>query len=187
MFQFVNKDDPIFINDGNQFPNYNYHPKTFDLQPTDCHDFRNLPFYHNDRNQEFVRYVPGFWGSSHVKPGDPCGFSVLGVINSNSSHKLISEFLSKHPDIIDRHFVSEGVLHGFVWTMAQALNQGYSIYDELTYPICSSILFTDGRTVQMMYYQLNSIASLWKPEDAGHPVNMMWVSPKTTLYDLSDK
>ena len=187
MVQFVNINDPIFTNDGNQFPRYNYHPKLFDMEPKDCHDFHNLPFIYTRDNSEHVRNVPGFWGTSHVKLGDPCGFSVLGVVNTNLSRKLIHDFLPDHPEILDRHQQSEGLLAGFVWTMAQAQNQGFSIYDELTYPICTSLMLTNGFSVQFLYYQLNSISSLWKPEDAGHPVNMVWISPKMDLCVMNNK
>ncbi|KER33072.1 hypothetical protein T265_00970 [Opisthorchis viverrini] len=136
-------------------------------------------------------YNQGFWPRSPFWEGDPCEFGHVGVLDVARSEKLLRD-LSKSQlpvaviqEVRVRHALSEGLLTAFAWTSAQAYNQGFTLYNELTYPLATQLLLVDNDHIQLLRYQLNSLTSLWKADDSGLPFNMAWLSPKVKLYELN--
>ncbi|KAF6206634.1 hypothetical protein GE061_017870 [Apolygus lucorum] len=101
--------------------------------------------------QEIRRFgtnLPGFW------PGDEC------------EHGLVSYHYMKDVNDVSKSMVegerksrltSQAVLSGFGWLHAQAAFQGFSSYQELTYPLTSQQVITDGRQFSFNLYQLNTM------------------------------
>uniref|UniRef100_A0A0K8SKB9 28S ribosomal protein S30, mitochondrial n=1 Tax=Lygus hesperus TaxID=30085 RepID=A0A0K8SKB9_LYGHE len=100
--------------------------------------------------QEIRRFgtnLPGFW------PGDEC------------EHGLISYHYMKDVNDVPDSMVeaerrsrlkSQAILSGFGWLHAQAALLGFSTYQELTYPLTSQQVITDGRQFSFNLYQLNT-------------------------------
>ncbi|KAF7260087.1 hypothetical protein EG68_02727 [Paragonimus skrjabini miyazakii] len=63
--------------------------------------------------------------------------------------------------------------------------QGFTLYNELTYPLATQLLLIDDDHIQLMRYQLNSLTSLWKADDSGLPFNVAWISPKLRLFEVN--
>ncbi|GAA47635.1 hypothetical protein CSKR_101037 [Clonorchis sinensis] len=186
---FLAWDDPLCLE--NRVPVCNYRPEAFELKPVDCYEFSCLPHTETLDFSEFVRSVAGFWPRSPFWEGDPCEFGHVGVLDVARSEKLLRD-LSKSQlpvaviqEVRVRHALSEGILTAFAWTSAQAYNQGFTLYNELTYPLATQLLLVDNDHIQLLRYQLNSLTSLWKADDSGLPFNMAWLSPKVKLYELN--
>ncbi|OON22847.1 hypothetical protein X801_01249 [Opisthorchis viverrini] len=186
---FLSWDDPLCLE--NRVPTCNYRPEAFELKPVDCYEFSCLPHTETLDFSEFARSVAGFWPRSPFWEGDPCEFGHVGVLDVARSEKLLRD-LSKSQlpvaviqEVRVRHALSEGLLTAFAWTSAQAYNQGFTLYNELTYPLATQLLLVDNDHIQLLRYQLNSLTSLWKADDSGLPFNMAWLSPKVKLYELN--
>ena len=59
---------------------------------------------------------------------------------------------------------------------------GFGIYHELTYPITTQTIITDGKDFQFFCYQLNTI-QLWKDKEANPLCNIMWSTDIMPLYE----
>ncbi|CAH8663932.1 unnamed protein product [Schistosoma bovis] len=168
----------------------NYRPEAFDLQHIECYNFNCLPFARTIDFSEFARSIAGYWSRTPFWEGDPCEFGLLGVLDLNRSECVRNEIsCSGLPDnvknnVLIRHGIAEGVLTAFAWASAQAYNQGFTLYNELTYPLCVQLILMDGNYIQLLRFQLNSITSLWKAEDSMLPYNLAWYSPRVELCKL---
>ncbi|CAL8089637.1 unnamed protein product [Calicophoron daubneyi] len=185
---FVAKGDPS-CSEG-ALPECNYRPEAFGLQPVDCFRFSCIPHARTRASEEFARSVAGYWSRNPFFEGDPCEFGLVGAVDAKRSEKVHRELsrTSLSPDmktnVWTRHAMGEGILTAFAWTSAQAYNQGFTVYNELTYPFASQLLLIDDNYVQLLRYQLNSLTSLWKADDAGLPYNMAWITPRIRLYEV---
>ncbi|KAF5398049.1 Ribosomal protein S30 mitochondrial [Paragonimus heterotremus] len=185
---FVPWDDPQCLQD--RVPRSNYRPEAFGLKPVDCYCFTCMPHTETLDYSEFARSVAGYWSHSPFWQGDPCEFGLLGVVDVAHSEKMLKDLArtslpsATKADIRMRHGLSEGLLTAFAWTSAQAYNQGFTLYNELTYPLAVQLLLIDDDHIQLMRYQLNSMTSLWKAEDSGLPFNVAWISPKLRLFQV---
>ncbi|VDP75898.1 unnamed protein product, partial [Schistosoma mattheei] len=160
------------------------------MQHIECYNFNCLPFARTIDFSEFARSIAGYWSRTPFWEGDPCEFGLLGVLDLNRSECVRNEIsCSGLPDnvknnILIRHGIAEGVLTAFAWASAQAYNQGFTLYNELTYPLCVQLILMDGNYIQLLRFQLNSITSLWKAEDSMLPYNLAWYSPRVELCKL---
>lgn len=96
--------------------------------------------------RRFGTNLPGYW------PGDPCEFGLLSYhhLNELNVSKVILEQEKKS------RLVSQALLNGFSWLHAQASILGFSTFSELTYPLTSQQVMTDGRNFSFSLYQLNT-------------------------------
>ncbi|THD23974.1 28S ribosomal protein S30 mitochondrial [Fasciola hepatica] len=169
-------------------PKCRYRPEAFGLKPIDCFKFSCLPI----DSSELARSVAGYWSRNPFSEGDPCEFGLLGVLDTRSAEEIWNDLSrlalseEKKSDIWTKNGISEGLLTAFAWTSAQAYNQGFTLYNEITYPFAAQILLFDYDHIQLLRYQLNSLASLWQAEDCEAPFNLAWVSPKIKLFEFVD-
>lgn len=166
-----------------------YRPEAFGLSTVDCYNFSCLPYALVGSHTEFARSVAGYWTSTPFWTGDPCEFGLVGVLDACRAEKVYREIHSTNLDdqtkchILTNHNVTEALITAFAWTSAQAYNQGFTLYNELTYPFCTQILIFDQTHVQLLQFQLNSLTSLWKPDDAQLPYNLAWISERIPLLE----
>ncbi|BHF69768.1 mitochondrial translation [Sparganum proliferum] len=185
---FVSTDDPSCFQ--KNLPNSLYRPENFGVEPVESYDFSCLPFTLNKHLSEYLRTVAGYWSDTPFFKGDPCQFGLVGVLDISRNEDLFDDLAAstllnaaEREFIITRHGLSEGILTAFAWSSAIAYNQGFTLYNDLTYPIPVQLLLSDGHHFQLLRFQLNSLTALWKPEDARLPFNMAWASQRLTLYD----
>ncbi|CAH8663928.1 unnamed protein product [Dicrocoelium dendriticum] len=173
-----------------EVPVCNYRPEAFDLKPLECYRFSCLPYTQAPDFSEYARSVAGYWSHTPFWRGDPCEFGLVGaldVVRGEQVHKNLARSALPEDvksEVIMQHGLSEGLLSAFAWTSAQAYNQGFTLYNEITYPFAAQLVLFDADHIQLLRYQLNSLCSLWKSEDSGLPYNMAWYSPKVRLFDF---
>uniref|UniRef100_A0A0X3P0C7 28S ribosomal protein S30 n=1 Tax=Schistocephalus solidus TaxID=70667 RepID=A0A0X3P0C7_SCHSO len=188
---FVSTDDPSCFQ--KYLPSALYRPESFGVEPVENYDFSCLPFTLNKILSEYLRTVAGYWSDTPFFKGDPCQFGLVGVVDTSRNEDLLDDLTTStllnaadRELIITRHGLSEGILTAFAWSSAIAYNQGFTLYNDLTYPIPVQLLLTDGHHFQLLRFQLNSLTALWKPEDAGLPFNMAWASQRLALYNQDE-
>ncbi|XP_076443568.1 large ribosomal subunit protein mL65-like [Babylonia areolata] len=111
--------------------------------------------------------------------GDPCEFGSLAVLNTVWSRRVADKFGQNHA--LEAQ-LGHGIGTSFVWLAAQAYNQGFNTLIDVTYPLTTQMILTDGQTWQFMTYQLNTL-QLWKDEEANDLINLCWVDPQTKLFE----
>lgn len=87
-----------------------------------------------------------------------------------------------HSDDLQEALHAQVVLDSFSQCAAQAFRMGFTTLNELTYPITTQSIVTDGQLWQFAVYQLNTTA-LWQMDSDNPTCNVAWLSPIMTLYD----
>ncbi|XP_043206788.1 28S ribosomal protein S30, mitochondrial-like isoform X1 [Amphibalanus amphitrite] len=120
--------------------------------------------------------IPGVW------PEDGRQF---GLVNW-----LTREHLVRHATKYGQHAAADrpdalraqACLSGFASCLSQACGVGFSPLTELTYPLTTQTVITDGRTWTFSAFQLNTTGALLTPAEHGAPGNTCWVLPEMQLY-----
>ncbi|GAB0098706.1 Ribosomal protein S30, mitochondrial [Sergentomyia squamirostris] len=121
--------------------------------------------------------IPGFW------PGESREFGTI-------SFQRRSHLLERNP-----HFGAEddqealhaqGIVSSYSWLLAQAANQGFNTYNELTYPLVTQTVITDGQKWSFYAYQLNTLlmhSHFYKDNPRG---NECWGTTEEKLFEEID-
>ncbi|KAL5004391.1 hypothetical protein ScPMuIL_017847 [Solemya velum] len=148
---------------------------------------------HNGSYPKFP-YYPGVIGqtSSQLQPscvpgfyiGDPCEFGLVSILNTNTS-KMKQFERDYGPESAGLNKLGMGLSASFSWLLAQAHYQGFNSLLDLTNPLTTQTVLTDGQKFLFLAYQLNTL-HLWK-DDNGNPLrNVCWISKEQKLYEMQD-
>ena len=74
------------------------------------------------------------------------------------------------------------IMSSFGWLNSLASNLGFSIYHELTYPLVTHGIITDGQFWSFFVYQLNT-HSFHSDVDTNALRNVCWTSGELKLFD----
>ena len=104
---------------------------------------------------------------------------------------LTREHLHRHADLYGDHAAADrpdalraqGCLAGFASCLTQACSQGFSPLTELTYPLTTQTVVTNGHQWSFSAYQLNTTGALLVPPQEGAPGNTCWAPPEMALYE----
>jgi len=154
------------INVGNIFTNYDlarrndpYYQREQVVTSPDTHLFP-----HTQCTGMPTNFNPGWFGPQPVEHG-VC----------MKAHKV--------PDSFNSH----SIMAGFTWTAGLAHYQGFFQDDDLTTPLCTQLINTDGYRIQFAFYQLNTLAI--DPENDGYNriANYCFVSPVFAFENDTDQ
>lgn len=137
-------------------------------------DFRMDPVVLGYSNKEYRRFVniPGFW------TGDGAEFSFLSYHDrayltcSSSRARDAEEFL-----------LSQAIMANFGWLSSLAFIQGFSTYNDPTYPFVSQSITTDGETWSFAAYQLNTTEFYEDKMSTNPRRNVCWMTKPLRLYE----
>lgn len=116
-----------------------------------------------------VTNIPGFW------PGDINNFGLLSI--HCSSHLSTRQF-NDRKDALHR----QGALASFAWLSAQANYQGFTTFNDITYPTVAQTLITNGRVWSTYLYQLNTLL-LHSENTSNNPKrNICWATGEKELF-----
>ncbi|XP_058130211.1 large ribosomal subunit protein mL65 [Anopheles ziemanni] len=121
--------------------------------------------------------VPGFW------PGDQHEFGLL-------SYQRRSHVINRHRhcavnDLGDT-LEAQGILSSFAWLLGQACYQGFSIFNDLSYPLTTQTVITDGKNWSFYAYQLNTTLVHSDQVDLNPRYNLCWGTKDLQLYESVD-
>lgn len=154
--QVVDKEDPLSAN--SPIPEWKYHPVHV-----------GLGFKRDDYS-----VTPGFWY------GDPCKYGLLSVHNIVKDQMYLSRRFND--SVIDDIWKGQSVISGFSWLVAQAMSLGFEHFNDVTYPLVTQTVTTDGQYWSFSTYQLNTIQfSDYAQSDYR---NICWTTGKLKLYDI---
>ncbi|XP_017795818.1 PREDICTED: 28S ribosomal protein S30, mitochondrial isoform X2 [Habropoda laboriosa] len=114
--------------------------------------------------------IPGFW------PGDPAEFGLLSYHNLN-------EVYSDTRNVDDDAITVQAIYASYGWLLSQACYQGFSMGNDLTYPLVSQTVLTNGKFWSFCAYQLNTIMLHLDYPDENCKRNMCWITEPMKLFD----
>lgn len=147
------------------------------LPAAECEmDELDVPFWKYDprtvgttTDYKHVTNIPGFW------PGDANSFGLLSI---HSSCHLSNRLTNDRKDALHR----QGVLASFAWLNAQANYQGFTTFNDITYPLIAQTLITNGRVWSTYLYQLNTLL-LHSENTSNNPKrNICWATGERELF-----
>ncbi|XP_054710050.1 LOW QUALITY PROTEIN: 28S ribosomal protein S30, mitochondrial-like [Uloborus diversus] len=138
-------------------PDYNFIPNTLG--------------FHSER--EKIISVPGYWA------GDPCEYPLLLVFPRSYLQVLLKKIEKYDLSKIEEGFA---VMASFGWLNAIATYQGFTPFHDLTYPLVTQTILTNGRDWNFFVYQLNTIA-FHSDVDKKDRRNICWSSGRMRLFD----
>lgn len=114
--------------------------------------------------------IPGFW------PGDPSEFGLLSYHNTSMCNRP-----STYDDKIDAYAV-QAIYASYSWLLAQACYQGFTTFNELTYPLLTQAILTNGQKWLFSVYQLNTVLLHSEHIDENLKTNVCWMTEPMRLY-----
>ncbi|KAK6180390.1 hypothetical protein SNE40_012555 [Patella caerulea] len=154
--EFLPIDDELCINE--EFPVLEYHPKVFGTSKTD---------------REKSQLTPGY------NLGDPCEFGLVSFHNT----VWLDYQRRKYGDAVTEEMrQGMGLTASFTWLLAQAYSQGFNSLLDVTYPMTTQTVLSDGQKMSFFAYQLNTIDML-KNNMANPRQNICWYTDETQLYE----
>jgi len=158
--EFISRDDPLCTEI--KVPIVDFDPRAFGLRAK-CQHGTNIPGYwpEDSHQQGLLAY--------HTRVN---GYNSKCVMNSS----LHDEQVTREQD------VSKGILTNFSWLLPQACHLGFSPLNELTYPLTSQSVNTDGRKWSFFAYQMNTCDLSHNDMSEHTHQNVLWTQPPVDLY-----
>ncbi|XP_050349705.1 28S ribosomal protein S30, mitochondrial [Nymphalis io] len=130
-----------------------------------------LGYYSNYRHGT---NIPGFW------PGDCDEFGLLSY--HGRGHLLDrSESYGEEDNLEALH--CQAIKASFGWLLAQANYKGFTTYNDLTYPLVTQAIITNGHLMSFYVYQLNTITMHSDKVDNNPKYNICFGTKPLPLYD----
>lgn len=82
---------------------------------------------------------------------------------------------------------SEGISSSFGWTLGQAHYQGFDHYNDLTYPLATQSIVTNGKLWSFYAYQLNTMVLHSHFAESSSRANECWGTKEMQLYEEIDE
>lgn len=159
-----------------QFEDFNQNPNQFASVPQFQCDPRTIGYTHDYRHGTTI---PGFW------PGSPNQF---GLVSYHSRNYMADRNPDYGADDNQEALHAQGILCSFAWLYGQAAYQGFTTLNDITYPLTTQTILTDGQFWSFYAYQLNTTVlncdSLIDPTTVR--VNKCWGTNEMKLFDEID-
>jgi len=130
-------------------------------------------FYDLEKIRRHGTNIPGFW------PGDRSEF---GLLSYHSRGHLLGRPHTYGDDDISHTVHAQAMLAGYAWLLAQAAYQGFSTFHDVTYPMATTTVVTDGRVFSFYASQLNTLLLHDEYIDINSRVNVCYGLPTCELY-----
>ncbi|XP_058792079.1 large ribosomal subunit protein mL65 [Phymastichus coffea] len=137
--------------------------------PVEAYDLRKKGYF-MDRLRATV--IPGFW------PGDHSEFGTV------SYHKR--GYLCHRPEVFNDNLdalKAQAVFGSFSWLYTQACYQGFSTFQNPTYPFVNQMIITNGQWWSFAVYQLNTTAMHIDVIDKNPRRNICWITEPMQLFE----
>ncbi|XP_050303863.1 28S ribosomal protein S30, mitochondrial [Anthonomus grandis grandis] len=119
--------------------------------------------------------IPGFW------PGDSHTFGLISFLKTG----YMLERKKLLPDEIDNEEAMhrQAILSSYAWLHSQANYLGFTTYNDLTYPLVTQTVLTNGKDFRFYIYQLNTIILHSKNTLENPKRNVCWSNGNMKLYE----
>lgn len=82
---------------------------------------------------------------------------------------------------------ANAILSSYAWLFGQACYQGFSTFNDPTYPLTTQTIITDGQFWSFYVYQLNTTQVHQDAINTNSKVNRCWGTPEMKLYETIDE
>lgn len=120
--------------------------------------------------------IPGFW------PGDENEFGLLSYHNCTHLQRRKKEFNDTFAAL-----KVQAVLASYSWLLSQACYQGFSTFNDITYPLITQTVITDGQWWSFCVYQLNTLLLHSEHVTENPKRNVCWITEPMKLFDTIEK
>lgn len=144
--------------------------------PLITYDPRTLGFLSEHRHGTTV---PGFW------PGNVREYGLISFQDRKYMHIRKNKYYGEEDRQEALH--SQGIISSYAWTYAQACYQGFSTYNDMTYPLATQTVISDGQFWSFYKYQLNTTCIFTEAVGQNHRYNKCWGTKEMKLYDGIDE
>ncbi|XP_059055615.1 large ribosomal subunit protein mL65 [Achroia grisella] len=118
--------------------------------------------------------IPGYW------PGDHDEF---GLLSFHGRGHILDRNVSFGAEDNLEALNCQAMLASFGWLLAQANYQGFTTYNDLTYPLVTQTVITDGQLWSFYAYQLNTIVMHNEKMDENPKHNICFGTKPLKLYE----
>ncbi|KAM3965531.1 mitochondrial ribosomal protein S30 [Aphomia sociella] len=118
--------------------------------------------------------IPGFW------PGDHEEFGLLSI---HGRRHMLYRKASYGPEDALEALHCQAMTSSFGWLLAQANYQGFTTFNDLTYPLVTQTVLTDGQLWSFYAYQLNTITMHNEQIDENPKHNICFGTKPLKLYE----
>lgn len=150
-------------------------PEKAETVPVFDYDARSLGY---STDYKHLSNIPGYW------PGSKNKFGLVSF--QKRDHTLLKTNSSWKPDDFEEAIHSQGILSSFAWTFAQACFQGFTTYNDLTYPINTQTVITNGKDWSFYQFQLNTTLVHSDNYKDNPKTNNCWGTEQLKLYEDVD-
>ncbi|KAJ8976948.1 hypothetical protein NQ317_010145 [Molorchus minor] len=126
-----------------------------------------------DTEHRHMANVPGFW------VGSPYRFGLIWY--HKRGHMLGRTYGDPQDDKEALH--RQGILASFAWLHSQANLLGFTTFNDITYPMVTQTVITNGKIWSLYAYQLNTILVHGKNITGNRKKNICWATEEIKLYD----
>ncbi|XP_022705963.1 uncharacterized protein LOC111270159 [Varroa jacobsoni] len=145
------------------FPQYDYYPEVQGWQEKERHLVSTVGYWPECRN--FPLVIADDMNKVLTTTGDP-SLSTESFQSSERRNRLLA---------------AHGLLSNFACAVATAYTHGFTLYHEITYPIVSQCIISDGQQWHFSRLQLNTLA--FGADFNQDRQNLAWSSNEMKLYD----
>lgn len=143
--------------------------------PQHRNDPRTIGYGHEYRHGTTI---PGFWPGSRTE---------FGLLSYHSRNWMA--FRDRGYGAADNQEAlhAQGILVSYAWLFGQAVNQGFTTLNDITYPLTTQTILTDGQHWSFYAYQLNTTVTHCDSfaDELAH-VNKCWGTSDMKLFDAVD-
>ncbi|XP_022920692.1 uncharacterized protein [Onthophagus taurus] len=126
-----------------------------------------------DTTHRHATNIPGFW------PGDNSKFGLISFHDSSHISKRDYNDAEESKEAVHR----QGILASFSWLNSQANNLGFTTFNELTYPLFTQTILTNGQQFSFYLYQLNTLLIHSNYVKDNPQKNVCYATPELKLYE----
>ncbi|CAB3359209.1 Hypothetical predicted protein [Cloeon dipterum] len=134
--------------------------------------------YGNRDVRRYMTNIPGFW------PGDDHRFGILSFLGRDYQ---LSEIFDTRPDEDRVEMLHcQAIMASFAWLFSQACYLGFSTYQDVTYPLVSQTVISNGQHWSFYAYQLNTTLLHFQNTANNPKRNVCWSSQPVKLFESID-
>ncbi|XP_016837802.1 28S ribosomal protein S30, mitochondrial [Nasonia vitripennis] len=137
--------------------------------PVETLDPRKQEYFYEHKH---ATIIPGFW------PGD---FGEFGLVSYHNRGYLATrpEQYSDDADALK----TQAIFGSFSWLYGQACYQGFSTFQDPTYPLLNQMIITNGQWWSFSTYQLNTTTMHIDAINENPRRNICWITEPLKLFD----
>jgi small subunit ribosomal protein S30 len=122
--------------------------------------------------------VPGFWPGNVREYGLMSFYDRKHILSRPKAHGIEDDKMTLH---------SHAITSAYAWLFGQATYQGFSTFNDLTYPLSSQNIVTDGQTWSFYRYQMNTTVSYTNVAEPNYKFNQCWGTDEMKLFEHVDE